>query len=249
MPLLLVLVKVEWYGVLCFLMLCSPFFPFFVRENKFMLLNIQRFCIDNTLIYLSSNLIFNTIDNLWHNTGWKTINCVDFTIVLLFSLTVLHLSRNIKNKIKKELRRVNITLKSALSIIFYNCLIHQINIASKSKQKAITKRHIRKLDKFPRILTPTNIKLTLETPCTIFQWRTWILQMKNMKNIKHCRLDWIIVSLISPLITQSKQILRCFIKTFCPNFPHIPGNQLAELKSKFRNACHKYNNIKVSYKF
>ena len=40
-----------------------------------------------------------------------------------------------------------------------------------------------------------------------------------------------------------------FYKTFCPNFPHIPGNQLAELKPKFHNACHKYNNIKVSYKF
>ena len=30
---------------------------------------------------------------------------------------------------------------------------------------------------------------------------------------------------------------------------NIPKNQLTELKSKLRNACHKYNNIKVPYKY
>ena len=41
-----------------------------------MLLDIQRFCVDNTLIYLSSkNFIFNMIDGLCHKSGWKTINC------------------------------------------------------------------------------------------------------------------------------------------------------------------------------
>ena len=41
-----------------------------------MLLDIERFWVDNTLIYLSSrNFVFNTTDNLWHKTGWKTINC------------------------------------------------------------------------------------------------------------------------------------------------------------------------------
>ena len=41
-----------------------------------MLLDIQRFWVDNTLIYLSSKtFIFNATDNFWHNPGWKTIKC------------------------------------------------------------------------------------------------------------------------------------------------------------------------------
>ena len=66
-----------------------------------------------------------------------------------------------KKKIKNELRSVNITLKSQLSVIFYNCLIHQINITSKTKLKAIAKRHLKKLDQFRRrTSTPINEKVT-----------------------------------------------------------------------------------------
>ena len=64
--------------------------------------------------------------------------------------TELQLEYNLKKKINKELRSVNFTLKSSLSVILYNCSIHQINIASKSKLKAIKKRHLRKYDNFCR---------------------------------------------------------------------------------------------------
>ena len=54
---------------------CSLSFPLLGR-NEFTLLDIHRFWIGNTLIYLSSgSFIFNMIDNWWHNPGWKTINC------------------------------------------------------------------------------------------------------------------------------------------------------------------------------
>ena len=65
---------------------------------------------------------------------------------------------NPKNSIKKELYSINITLPSSLSLICYNCIIYQINIASKSKFKAITKCHLRKLD--TRQLTLINEKVT-----------------------------------------------------------------------------------------
>ena len=46
-------------------------------------------------------------------------------------------------------------------MLYYNWIIHQINIASKSKLKAITKCHLRKLDQFHRRRsTPTNEKVT-----------------------------------------------------------------------------------------
>ena len=82
-------------------------------------------------------------------------------IAHLIMETELQSKHNQKKKIKNELRSVNITLKSSLNVIFYNCLIHQINIASKSKLKPMTKRHLRKLDKFHRrISTPIHEKVT-----------------------------------------------------------------------------------------
>ena len=75
--------------------------------------------------------------------------------------TELQSKHNQKKKMKNELRSVNITLKSKLSVIFYNCLIDQFNIASKIKLKAIRKSHLRKLDQFRRRRsTPINDKVT-----------------------------------------------------------------------------------------
>ena len=50
-----------------------------------------------------------------------------------------------KRKIKKAIRDTKIKLKSSLTLIIYNTLLHQINIAVKSKVKAITSRHTKKL--------------------------------------------------------------------------------------------------------
>ena len=40
-----------------------------------------------------------------------------------------------------------------------------------------------------------------------------------------------------------------FYQKNLPNLSHIPDNQLTELKKKILNACHKYNNIIVPYKY
>ena len=74
--------------------------------------------------------------------------------------TVLQAKHNQTKKIKKELRSINITLKSSLSFIFYNKFIKLI-LLPKSKLIAITKHHLRKLDKFRRrTSTRINEKVT-----------------------------------------------------------------------------------------
>ena len=128
--------------------------------------------------------------------------------------TELQSKHNQKKKIKNELCSVNITLKSKLRIIVYNCLIHQFNIASEIKLKAITKSHLRKLDQFRRrTSTPINEKVTfsyIKTPYTIFR-----IILYPMKNTRLCGLGWVIIFLISLLITPQKQSLRCFTKAVC----------------------------------
>ena len=61
-------------------------------------------------------------------------------------------------------------------------------------------------------------------------------------------MGWIIISLMSLLITPQKQF-ETFSQNILANLSHIPENQLTELKSKLRNAYRKYNNIKVPYKY
>ena len=48
-----------------------------------------------------------------------------------------------KQKLKKDFREINISLKSSLNIILYNAVTHQINIAIKSKVKPSPKRHFK----------------------------------------------------------------------------------------------------------
>ena len=50
-----------------------------------------------------------------------------------------------KNKIKKQICNIKFQLKSSLTSILYNTLLHQINAAVKSRVKAITTRHLNKL--------------------------------------------------------------------------------------------------------
>ena len=40
-----------------------------------------------------------------------------------------------------------------------------------------------------------------------------------------------------------------FYQNISSSLSHIPENELAQLKSKLRNKCHKYNNNKNSYKY
>ena len=62
-----------------------------IRENNFILLDIRRFCVDNTLIYLiSRNFFLNTNNNLQHSPGRKTIDC-DKNMFQMFYLFIQQL--------------------------------------------------------------------------------------------------------------------------------------------------------------
>ena len=50
-----------------------------------------------------------------------------------------------KRKIKKQICDIKFQLKSSLTLILYNILLHQIYLAVKSRVKAITTRHLNKL--------------------------------------------------------------------------------------------------------
>ena len=60
-------------------------------------------------------------------------------------------------------------------------------------------------------------------------------------------LDYHIPNQFSYNTTETE--FEMFYQNIFPNLSHIPDNQLAELKSKLRNARDKYYNIEVQYKY
>ena len=73
-----------------------------------------------------------------------------------------------KRKLRKNIRNINVLLSTYLLFIVYNALLHQINIAVKSRTKVIKLRHGKKL---------YNLKLKQET--------TNYVDERNCSYIKH----------------------------------------------------------------
>ena len=69
-----------------------------------------------------------------------------------------------KKKVRKEILQLDKKLRLYLNIVIYHTLLHQINIAVKSRLKAISKRHAKKLTKFnnrgPRTKTNSEKRCT-----------------------------------------------------------------------------------------
>ena len=60
-------------------------------------------------------------------------------------VTELQNKHHERRKLKKDIMKTTSKLKSSISFIMYSTLLHQINIAVKSKPRAITFRHKNKL--------------------------------------------------------------------------------------------------------
>ena len=58
--------------------------------------------------------------------------------------TEMQSKRYQKRKIKKQIGDIKFQLKSSLTLILYNTFLHRINVAVKSRVKAITTRHLNK---------------------------------------------------------------------------------------------------------
>ena len=50
-----------------------------------------------------------------------------------------------KRKLRKEIRSISIQLKSSLTVLIYSALLRKISDIIRSKQKAVTMRHEKKL--------------------------------------------------------------------------------------------------------
>ena len=83
--------------------------------------------------------------NLSIKPGSYKLKC---KISKLIMQTELENKHHEKRKLRKEISSTGMKLKSTLGLILFNALLHQLNIAIKSRQKSVIYRHQKKLFTF-----------------------------------------------------------------------------------------------------
>ena len=151
-----------------------------------------------------------------------------------------------KKLFKKEIRQRCILLKSTLGIVVFNALLHHLNNVIKRKQTAILLRHHRKLEKF-RIKQNkhTSYKQNSFQCCIVHNFSSCSLWQAEI-NALSFGLNQHIATNINRNSIQT-EFESCYQK-LVNDMPNIPENELQQVKTKLRNTCKRYCNIKVLYK-
>ena len=128
-------------------------------------------------------------------------------------------------------------------------MLHQINIAVKSRIKVIKLRHGRKLH---------NLKLKQETTNYVDERKPPYIKhtVHNFSSYVMSKEEYTALSfgLDHHIPTKSKDVaieveFEQFYQGLLRNLTHIPDNELTSLKTKLRSTCEKYSKINVPYKY
>ena len=145
-----------------------------------------------------------------------------------------------KKKLKKELTILNNQLKTSLNIILYNILIHQVNIAIKSRFKSIRLRHNKKLIKFRKSQQIYN-KSTTQTELVrniVHNFSSYALSHEELNALSY-GLDHHIPTKANRNAVSTE--FEHFFQNLLKDISNIPESELAHVKNI---AMLKYPNIK-----
>ena len=127
-------------------------------------------------------------------------------------------------------------------------MLHQINVAIKSRIKVITLRHGKKLH---------NLKLKQETINYVNERKQPYIKhpLHNFSSYVMSNEEYTALSfgLDHHIPTKSKDVaieveFEQFYQGLLRNLAHIPDNELTSLKTKLISTCEKYSKINVPYK-
>ena len=140
---------------------------------------------------------------------------------------------------------MNNQLKTSLNIRLYNTLIHQVNIAIKSQFKSIRLRHNKKLIKFRKsqqkyIKSPTQTELVRNIVHSV---SSYALSNEELTALSY-GLDHHIPMKANRNAVSTE--FEHFFQNLLKDISNIPERELAQIKTKLRNSCEKYCNVKVS---
>ena len=151
-----------------------------------------------------------------------------------------------KKKLKKELRLPCIHLKSVLGLFLYNVLLHQVSVVVKNRQKAILKRHEKKLMMFrknqdiaPQSHKPSFVK------CIVHKFSSNGLSDAEITALSYGLDTHILTNTNANTIATEFEL---FFQDLLRDISNIPECQLSKIKTKLRNTYKKYSKVKFPYK-
>ena len=125
--------------------------------------------------------------------------------------------------------------------------MHRINVAVKSRIKLIAKRHKKKLSKFRKPQQKSDIKSRIQiTKNTIHNFSPYTSSDDEIMELNY-ELDQQIPYTVNynSINTEFELLFQNILR----DISHIPDQNLAHVKTKFRNTCEKYCKIKIPFKY
>ena len=152
-----------------------------------------------------------------------------------------------KQNLNKQILGTSSQLKRCLTNIIYITLLHQINKAIKSKIKAVSARHLKKLKKLRLRQNnfssrKNNLVYLKRTVCNMSSYQ---LTQEEERALSYS-LDHHIPSKTDPNLIYAE--FESYFQSIRHKITNLPEIQILHLKTKLRNACEQYNNINIPYK-
>ena len=129
---------------------------------------------------------------------------------------------------------------------YYHTLSHQINIVVKSRLKAISKTHAKKLTTFNSRQQKTERQEPKQIPKNVVHnFSSYTLSNDELVALSYGLDHQIPIRYNRNNITTE---FEYFYQNLLNDISHIPEVQLSQVKTKLRDACGKYCRIKIPYK-
>ena len=152
-----------------------------------------------------------------------------------------------KRKLKKKVLEVTSNLRRKVTVIIYSTILHQINKTIKSKEKAISVRHTKKINKLrlrQQQIRPTNNHSTTYLKHTVCNMSSYELSYEEYTALSF-GLDHHTPSNANANLIYN-EFEACY-QSVIHKLTNLSETEISHLKTKLRSACEKYNSIKIPY--
>ena len=153
-----------------------------------------------------------------------------------------------KQKLKRKILEVIGKLRRKVSVIIYSTILHQINKAIKSKEKAISTRHTKKINKLRQ--RQQQIRSAQNHTTTYLKHTVCNMSSYELSDEEYTALTFGLDHHI-PSKTDANLIyteFETYYQSIIHKLTNLPETEISHLKIKLKSACEKYNTIKIPYK-
>ena len=142
-----------------------------------------------------------------------------------------------KRKLRKEIRLISIQLKSSLRVLIYSALLRKISDIIRSKQKAVTMRHEKKLINLRKWQHTYRVNTNTQfLKKVVHNFSSYNLSGNEIKALPF-ELDQYIPPNIARNIIETE--FEYFYQNILNDISNIPQHDVNNIKTRLRSTCEK----------